>query len=199
MNIFTLIFAITLLGSGSANVIPVQDPSSSAVKQPISLGNDTGLLSNPCPTPFIKGGYDEYCYYFSTLTDPALNWLQAQFKCRKMNENATLVRPYTKTIDLFIQGALLEITAREGGAYSYWWFDLSLIDSVYGESINSWDDLPFMYTDGTFANYTNWHYGEPSDQEFEHCGMYVADPYQWSTWYCGDTNKYICQVKQQDL
>jgi len=213
MNIYTSIFAIILLESGSANVIPVDPsllgwgsvnailvhPSLSPEKEPIGLENDTGLLSNPCPNPFM--GYGEYCYYFSTKDEPYLNWIQAQLKCRKMNKDATLVRPYNATIDTFITRTLMEIARRDNIADDYW-MDLTMVASIDRDT--KWIDVPFEYTDGTSPSYTNWWSGKPSDQEFAHCAMHhpAIDGtgninYQWSNYLCSWTSRYICQVKQE--
>jgi len=197
MNIFTSIFAINLLGSGLANVIPVQDASPSAEKGPISLGNDTGLLNKPCPTHFISPAYGEYCYYFSTKDEPMLSWIQAQLKCQNIHKHkdATLVRPYIDIIDAFIRGTLMEKAAREGEA-DYWWMDLTMDDSI-DNTFTNWTDVPFRYTDGTTPDYTNWYAAEPYNQEFKHCGIYEPEDYRWANWYCGTTARYICQVKQE--
>jgi len=143
-----------------------------------------------CPESFTL--HDGFCYYFTTHPEYELTWMQAQEQCIRMNDRATLTRPYTANDETYIQGEMAAIAEREGGPSRYW---LDLMDGLYSNG-----DVPV---------YTNWNPDQLGyDTRHMDCVLYypytddtsvvdITGPqkdWRWTKGYCSSLNRYICQM-----
>ena len=122
--------------------------------------------------------YGGMCYWASNAT---LHWNEVRYTCQSQFPGADMVSIHDIELDAFLAETLLDGTAA--------WIGLRRVS----------ESEPWLWTDGTTYDYSNWFGRDPECTVDDCCGLinYVnGNDGSWSGYSCSINNfPYICQIR----